>query len=108
MLLNEYGQRLDGNGYAPSVIQSDMNRCYICRCRGAKLDRHEIYQASNRDKSKRYGCWILICHDYCHLNGVHNDAALRDLLQKECQQKAMETYHWSADDFTNIFGKNYL
>ena len=39
-MTNEYGARLDRNGYAPSIVQEYMDECFICRANGYrdKLD----------------------------------------------------------------------
>ena len=73
MKTNEVGVMLDKNGYAPSIVDpySDLNkRCYHCDWRG-DLVRHEIFNASNRQKSKAYGLWIYLC-PRCH-SKVHED-----------------------------------
>ena len=53
MAQNEYGEKLDSNGYAPSIL-SKSTTCLICgRYRTA---RHEVFFGPYRDKSKRLGC----------------------------------------------------
>ena len=97
---------------AKSIIQSDKSYCYICG-RNAKadywgLDEHHIWGASNRKKSEHYGLKVYICHDSCHLNGVHKNAELNRALQAKAQKIAMRYYKWSVDDFRAIFGKSYI
>ena len=66
MAMNEYGERLDSNGYAPSIL-SQSPTCLICgRYRTA---RHEVFFGPYRDKSKRLGLWANLC-PWCHQNGV--------------------------------------
>ena len=60
-MTNEYGVKLDSNGYAPSIVQYDVDACYICYGCREKLDRHEIYGGANRQKSKRLGLWVTLC-----------------------------------------------
>ena len=86
---NEYNMKLDGNGYAKSIL-------------------HEVFGGPDRAKSKRYGLWVLLCHDRCHLNGVHKGASLRVPLQREAQMAAMKKYKWDTDEFIRIFGRSYL
>lgn len=105
--------KLDRNGYAPSIVQQDMTACHFCGRNGStdKLDRHEIFGASNRDKSKRLGLWVMLCHDRCHITGrnaVHNNGASRYALQREGQIRAMDAYGWSTYDFIKEFGRSYL
>ena len=46
---------LDRNGYAPSILQDDLSVCFRCGRSCEKLDRHEVYGAANRQKSKALG-----------------------------------------------------
>lgn len=79
MPLNEYGEKLDSNGYAPSILH-DKPVCLICGRYGTA--RHEVYFGSAyRAKSKRLGLWVTLC-PWCHQNSptaIHNnhDADLR-------------------------------
>lgn len=41
-------------------------------------------------------------------DGVHFDKRLDLELKQLGQQKAMEYYGWSIEDFIRIFGRNYL
>ena len=50
---NEWGAELDRNGYAPSIVQADTSKCFLCHRSGVKLDRHEIFGNAMRNKSKR-------------------------------------------------------
>lgn len=99
---------LDRNGYAPSILQDDLSCCFMCGHSDMKLDRHEVYHGSNRQKSKALGLWVMLCHDSCHLYGVHRYAVLDKRLKKESQRKAMEHYGWTTEDFIKIIGRNYL
>jgi hypothetical protein len=95
-----------------SIIQTDTEYCFICkRHRQAVfggLDKHHIFYAYNRNNSEKYGLFVYICHDRCHLNGVHKHHELDLKLKQYAQRKAMEHYGWSIKDFLKIFGTNYL
>lgn len=110
---NDYGVSLDRNNYAPSIIQpeTDYPRCWICLRTDGKLDRHEVFAgAGRRDKCKRLGLWVYLCHGEHHMYGpeaVHNNAKAREALQRIAQIKAMQAYGWTAEDFIREFGKNY-
>lgn len=97
----------DRNGYVPSVIQ-DGEFCYLCGCTTRKLDRHEVFGGANREKSKAYGLWVLLCHRPCHLDEAHKNRWTRERLQSAAQQAAMKQYGWSVEDFIRVFGKNNL
>ena len=95
-----------------SVIQPERNRCYICG-RNAHadyfgLDEHHVYFGSHRKTSERFGLKVYLCHDSCHLNGVHKDAKLNRALQAKVQRIAMKFYKWDMDTWRAIFGRNYL
>lgn len=108
---NDFGVELDSNGYAPSLLQHFPDRCYLCGRSDQKLDRHEIFHGSNREKSKRLGLWVLLCHERCHIfeNGaVHKDPAKDMKLKVEGELAACSHYGWMPDDFIRAFGKNYI
>ena len=100
--------RLDKNGYAPSIMQQDLTRCYLCGRSNEKLDRHEVFGGAYRAKSKRYGLWVMLCHWTCHLNGAHAHGDISQLLKREAQQRATDYYAMSEEDWLDEFGKNYL
>lgn len=103
---NEFGAPLDKNGYAKSIVQLGCC-CFKCGAENGKLDRHEVWGGPFREKSKRLGLWVLLCHDTCHLNGVHQDAEYARRLRAFAQGCAQEEYGWSTEDFICEFGKNY-
>lgn len=98
------------SNYSPSILQSDLSHCYLCGRSNCKLDRHEVWASSNRQKSKRLGAWVMLCHDGCHLGayGVHYNAETGYALKRQAQEIAMEHYRWSTEDFIERFGKSYL
>lgn len=90
-----------------SIIQLDETRCFLCgKC--LPLEEHHIFGAYNRPKSEFYGLKVKLCHS-CHNeppNGVHhNKQAMQNL--HEMGQRAFEA-HYPEEDFSEIFGKNYL
>lgn len=93
-----------------SIIQSDKNICYICgkNSNYEPLDEHHVYSGSCRKLSEKYGLKVYLHHNECHLNGVHKNAELNRELKAKVQEIAMEHYGWSIEDFTRIFGKNYI
>ena len=106
---------MDKNGYNPSVMQRDLTRCYLCGRTDDKLDRHEIFHADKkgvlRAKSKRMGLWVVLCHSSCHQLGprsVHRCRKTDLLLKQEGEQRALDCFGWTTDDFIEEFGKNYL
>ena len=99
---------LDRNGYAPSILQTDLDHCALCGNTNNKLDRHEVFHGSNRQKSKKLGLWVMLCHDRCHLYGVHKYASEDLKLKKYGQRVAMKHYDWTTEEFIKQIGRNYL
>lgn len=105
-MVNEFGQTLDRNKYAPSIV-GEQERCFICGRKDRKLDRHEAFHGSYREKSKELGCWVLLC-DICH-DELHHRGGGKDLLVKQCIQRvAMDRYGWDLAAFRERFGKSYI
>ena len=95
-----------------SIIQEEKTRCYICGKNANAdyfgLDEHHCFFGANRKQSEKYGLKVYLCHDSCHLNGVHKNAKLNRALQAKVQKIAMRHYKWSIEDFRERFGRNYL
>ena len=113
MQRNEYGAELDQNGYSMSIMMRPLGseHCALCGRRwGVKLDRHEPWGGANRQKSKRLGLWVYLCHTGCHEGpgSVHDDAELAREFRKDAQRAAMLRYGWNREEFIRQFGKNEL
>ena len=93
-----------------SIIQPNKTHCYICKGNGGYwgLDEHHVYPGANRKLSEKYGLKVYLCHDRCHLNGVHKYADMNRQVQRVVQKRAMQHYKWSIDDFRAIFGRSYF
>lgn len=103
---NEYGVRLDRNGYAPSIMTAYKDdACYLCDRMG-DLARHEVFHGSNRAKSKELGLWVYLCPE-CHARLHAKDASLDRQLKQEGQRYAMFWYEWTVEEFRERFGRNY-
>lgn len=99
---------MDRNGYNPSIMQQDLTRCYLCGRSCEKLDRHEPFNGPYRQKSKKWGMWVMLCHWTCHENGVHAHPMEANRLRAEAQQRAMDYYNITTDEFIKEFGKSFL
>lgn len=96
-----------------SIVQDDTSRCFLCGMIGYvdPLDKHHIFGGAMRSKSEKYGLFVYLHHDRCHIfgdNSVHKNARINRKLQAFAQKKAMEHYGWSVEDFIKEFYKNYL
>lgn len=105
MARNEFGQPLDRNGYAPSILQDEtkLNCCYLCMAPLAA--RHEVFGGPYRPKSKRLGLWLYLCPK--HHAEAHKYAKKAAAMKRMAQRVAMAKYNWKTEDFILQFGKNY-
>lgn len=109
MKVNEFGAELDKNGYAPSIMGTVAGKCFLCE-NMTHTERHEVFGASNRTKSKALGLWVNLC-PHCHREGsfaVHSNKDIARKLKELAQFCAMDAYGWSRDEFRTRFGKNYV
>lgn len=91
-----------------SIIQPNMDRCFICGST-YNLHIHEIfYGTANRANSIKYGCYCKLCayHHNTSNNGVHYNKALDLHLKKFTQMKFEEIY--GHDKFMQVFKRSYL
>lgn len=103
---NEYGVKLDSNGYAPSIMTAYKDdACFFCDRMG-DLARHEVFHGSNRAKSKELGLWVCLCPE-CHTKLHAKDASLDWQLKLMGQRYAMAWYEWTEDEFRERFGRTY-
>lgn len=98
---------------AKSILQEEIKYCFLCGqnpC-GDPLDEHHIFSGANRTLSEKYGLKVYLHHNKCHIFGkhsVHQNAEVGKKVKAFAQQKAMEHYGWSVEDFIRIFGKSYI
>ena len=95
-----------------SIIQPEKDKCYLCGRNASAdyfgLDEHHVFGGADRKTSEAYGLKVYLCHDHCHINGVHKKAKLNRALQRKVQEIAMKRYDWDMDTWRALFGKNYL
>lgn len=92
---------------------ADYRTCFLCNrtetCYN-RLETHHIYQNANRNKSEQYGLTVLLCANCHRLKpwAAHKSGKTMKYLHQYGQQKAMQQFGWSVDEFREIFGANYL
>lgn len=92
-----------------SIIQ-EKKECYVCSSINDLEVHHCIYGNAKRKLSDKYGLVVWLCRKH-HRTGkyaVHFFKPLDDKLKELAQQKAMNYYNWSLDDWMKIFRRNYL
>ena len=91
-----------------SILQEEMSKCFICEqnpC-GDPLDKHHIYGGALRDKSEKYGLFVYLHHNRCHIFGndsAHKNKDMRRRLEQMAKERAMEVYGWTSEEFNKIF-----
>lgn len=96
-----------------SIMQKDETICYLCGRPGGfePLDRHHVFGGALRRKSEKYGLFVWLHHDSCHIfgrNSAHQSGKTAGFLHRQGQRAAMAEYGWSAEDFRREFYKNYV
>lgn len=92
-----------------SIMQAK-KECYVTGST-VQLHMHHIFMGKNRALSEKYGLKVWLRYDWHNGSnyGVHNgNTVLDEKLKKAAQEKAMEVYGWTKEDFIRIFGRNYL
>lgn len=90
-----------------------MKECWLCEKNGNAdpLDKHHIFGGVNRKKSEKYGLYVYLCHNECHIFGedsAHQNRVTMQMLHEYGQRKAMEEQNWTKKDFIREFGRNYI
>lgn len=91
----------------------NVKHCFLCGKNGAvdRLERHHIFGGPNRQLSEKYGLVVYLCGESCHRNGkksAHRNKDTMRMLHKYGQLKAMGENNMTAEQFRDIFGRNYL
>lgn len=87
-----------------SIIQSEKT-CYVCGSPYIQV-HHIYYGVKNRKISDRYGCIAYLCQaHHTGNNGVHFNIEFDRHLKEECQRAFEQKY---TENFTSLFGRNYL
>lgn len=102
---NIYGEKLDRNGYAKSIL-CDSECCFRCAkiLPPEDMARHEVYAGSDRKTSKAMGFWVTLCPQ-CH-DIYHDDDDEANDLKVKCQER-FELEH-TREEFMALIGRNYL
>lgn len=74
------------------------------------LVRHEVFHGPNRQKSIEYGLYVFLTPKAHNMSGyaVHFNRPFEEYLQAVSQQRAMEYYGWSLENWMRVIGRNYM
>lgn len=91
-----------------SILQ-DEKKCYVCG-QELGLHTHEVFFGKNRQNSIEDGCCVYLCGRHHNLSkeGVHFNHSLDLKLKKEMEQKWLETYDETIENFIERYGRNYI
>lgn len=87
-----------------SILQEENNKCFLCKRTFKKLDKHEAFSGSNRQKSIEHGLVYYLCRK-CHQK-ADLDKNTRQNLHDFARKKFIEIH--SKEIFLKEFGKNYI
>ena len=93
-------------------LYGEERHCWLCGNPYTEL--HHVYPGvGRRPVSDREGCTIRLCHEHHQgMRGVHQDKALRDWLQRDCQRRWEEREGLEGEEahdaFRRLFGISYL
>lgn len=87
-----------------SILQKEDGKCFVCKRTFKKLDKHEAFGGSNRQKSIEHGLVYYLCRK-CHQK-ADLDKNTRQNLHDFARKEFIKIY--SEDKFLKEFSKNYL
>lgn len=93
-----------------SIITNDLEHCIECGRLNVEL--HEVmFGGRNRNKSIEDGLVIPLCKQFHHrgnLVGIHKDKELNLKYKKIAEQKWLDYYGKTKEDFIERYHRNYL
>lgn len=87
-----------------SLFTDDLDTCMFCG--GIATELNEIFRGRNRRNSMKYGAVQPLCHR-CHTK-ITDNVELETKWKVKGQEKIMEYFKMSVEEFIEIFGKNYI
>lgn len=93
-----------------SIITNDLEHCVECGRNNVEL--HEVfYGTANRKLSIQDGLVIPLCkclHHHGNLIGIHKDIYLDSKWKKIAEEKWIEHYRKTKEDFIKRYGISYI
>ncbi len=86
-----------------SILQENETRCFLCK-KQLKLDKHEAFGGSNRQKSMQWGLVYYLCRK-CH-SKADLDKQTKQYLHDYAREKFIKKYN--EEQFLKEFGKRYI
>lgn len=91
-----------------SILKTN-KQCYKCKTIYGLHEHHIFSGTANRKLSEQYGLKVWLCGKHHNLSnaGIHFDRDFELEVKRMTQEKAMQFYGWSEQEFIKIFGKSY-
>ena len=91
-----------------SIIQKEA-RCYVCGT-SQNIHIHEVFFGKNRQISIEDRCCVYLCgrHHNQSNDGVHFNHDLDLQLKRTMEDKWLEYYDKTIEDFIRRYGRNFL
>ncbi len=96
-------RKLEKNRF--SLFSDNKDECMFCD-NTTDLTWHEIFRGKNRANSMKYGLCLRMCWK-CH-ERWQEDKFFNDYWHKLGQQRFMQYYHKTKEEFREIFKRNFL
>lgn len=89
-----------------SIICDYTDHCFLCGSY-RDIEIHHVFGGANRKLSDKYGLTVPLCVN-CHNRPPHGAHFNIETMQylREVGQRAFEEHY--AEDFREVFGRNYL
>jgi len=87
-----------------SILQEENNKCFLCKRTSKKLDKHEAFGGSNRQKSIEHGLVYYLCRE-CHQK-ADLDKNTRQMLHDFAREEFIKIH--GKEKFLIEFKKTYI
>lgn len=87
-----------------SILQEENNKCFLCKRTFKKLDKHEAFGGSNRQKSIEWGLVYYLCRK-CH-SKADLDKNTRQMLHDFAREEFIKIH--GKEKFLIEFKKTYI
>lgn len=92
-------------GNMKSLLTGITDVCIVTGCCNEATDCHHIFEGKNKQLSEKFKLMIPMCHEH-HME-LHNNQDM-NIHFKKIGQVAFEEHIGTREQFTTIFGRNYL
>lgn len=106
-------------------IISNAKKCYLCGAENCQLEKHHIMNGPKRDFAEADGLYVYLCQPHDIVIGMNKNGSFKvrhdpgchrfvtdhpeenRLLKAVAQDRWMDFYHKSLDEWIERYGRNY-